>query len=800
MPTFPVTALLWLALLPFAAAIAAPPLVRAIGAKAGWVLAVAPALIFLALLSMVPVVAAGNSMTAGVDWASAVNVRYAMRIDGLSLTFGLLITGIGTLIVIYAGGYLAGHIHQGRFLCFLLLFMGAMLGLVLADDLISLFIFYELTSITSFLLIGFDHRREAARRAAIQALVITGGGGLALLAGIILIRLSTDATSVSDLLATPEVLRESPAYLAIFVLLILGAFTKSAQVPFHSWLPNAMEAPTPVSAYLHSATMVKAGVFVLMRFHPVMGATDVWFYVLTIFGGATFLTGVILGLRQTDLKQILAYTTVASLGLLVLFVGLGTELALAGAVLYLFAHALFKGGLFMVAGAIDHETGTRDVTLLGGLASKMPITLCAAALGCLSMAGLLPLIGFVAKEVLYDGAWHAGGLTLITLVALIGNAIMFAIAVVLMRPFFATPGDLPRSAHEAPPSLWLGPLVLGGLGLISALFLSGTMASILIPMISAVHGAPVELKIYLIPPSLKPPVILTLITIAAGIVLAVFATKLRLQIAKGLVAIGWGPDRGFDQAMRGLVLGATGVVRVIQPGRMTLYLLVTFGFLIAALILPLFAGGAPSFRFVGTAGTYYQFFVLAIAVVGIFVVLLSRSRIVAIVALGIQGTMVALVFMLFGAPDLSFTQFMVETLSVVILALVMTRLDLKTTDHRRMGTVARDAVIAGLTGLGFGTLLFAVVQVPFDERLSEFFIKYSYDIAHGRNVVNVILVDYRALDTLGEIAVVMAAGLAILALVRLRAKGPPGPSAEAARAPGGMPPQPIPATASEERA
>lgn len=768
MPIIPVSWLLWLALIPFAAAIVAPPLVRALGGRAGWLLALAPAFLFLSLLSMVPTVADGTALTAGVDWASTVSVRYAMRIDGLSLTFALLITGIGTLIVIYAGGYLAGHHHQGRFMAFLLAFMGSMLGLVLADDLISLFIFYELTSITSFLLIGFDHKREAARRAAVQALVITGGGGLALLAGLVTIRLATGDTSVTELFADPEVLRESPAYTAIFVLLILGAFTKSAQVPFHSWLPNAMEAPTPVSAYLHSATMVKAGVFVLMRFHPVMGGTDLWHTVLPLFGGATFLTGVLLGIRQTDLKQILAYTTVASLGLLVLLVGVGTELALAGAVLYLIAHALFKGGLFMVAGAIDHETGTRDVTRLGGLAGKMPITLVAALLGCLSMAGLPPLIGFVAKEVLYDGVWHAGGVSLVTITALVGNSLMFAIAVVLILPFFAKPGDMPKSPHEAPPSLWLGPLVLGLLGLGSALALDTTMHAIGDPMTAAVLGQAVESHFHLIPTGLKPPVILTLITIASGVVLALFAGRLRAAVAKALRAIGWGPDRGFDQALMGLVNGAVALTRVIQPGRMRIYVLLTFSLTALTLLLPLFFGGAPEARWVGIDIDLYQLAILAIAVTGVAVVIIARSRIFAIVALGVQGTMVALIFMLFGAPDLSFTQFMVETLSVVILALVMTRLNLKTDDHRPRSVAMGDGAVAVLCGLGFGLLLFAVVQTPFDDRLSEFFIKYAYDIAHGRNIVNVILVDYRALDTLGEIAVVMAAGLAILVLVRMR--------------------------------
>ncbi|UOM36997.1 putative monovalent cation/H+ antiporter subunit A [Acuticoccus sp. I52.16.1] len=759
--------MLWLALAPFAAAALAPTLVHKMGAKAAWILAIVPAILFLGYASMVPLVAHGETLTAGVDWAPSLGVRYAQMIDGLSLTFALLVTGIGTFIVIYAGGYLAGHHHQGRFLAFLLLFMGAMLGLVVADDLISLFVFYELTSITSFLLIGFDHTREPARRAAVQALVITGGGGLALLAGLVLIRLVSGETSVTGLLASPDVLRDAPAYTAIFILVCLGAFTKSAQVPFHSWLPNAMEAPTPVSAYLHSATMVKAGVFVLMRFAPVLGDTALWGTVLPLFGGATFLTGVILGVRQTDLKQILAYTTVASLGLLVMLTGMGSEYAIAGAVAYLVAHALFKGALFMVAGCIDHETGTRDIRQLGGLVGKMPVTFVAALLGCLSMAGLPPMIGFVAKEVMYDGLWQIGGVSVATIVAVAGNALMFCIAGMVLVPFFKRPGTMPKKPHEGPPSLWLGPVVLGVTALAAALGLELAVEWIIGPMTSAVAGHASELHLHLWPTGLYPPVILTLVTVGTGFLLFLIYVPLRKLVAGILDAVGWGPDRGFDQLLGGLVGLAYRVTRIAQPGIMQRYVTMTFVVLAVALLAPLAIDGLPSFVWPTDLSEPHYFVVLATAVAGLGIVIVAKSRLVAIISLGVQGVMVALIFMLYGAPDLSFTQFMVETLSVIILALVMTRLDLDTTDHRLPGHMAKDAGIAIACGVGFAVLLYGVVRQPLDMRLSEFYLKYAYEVAHGRNVVNVILVDFRALDTLGEIAVVMAAGLAIFALLRL---------------------------------
>src|SRR5690606_21857211 len=351
-------------ILPFLGAAAAPLLTRAFGHNAAWWLALVPAFNFYHFAGFLTPVAGGEAIRGGYAWIPSLDVEFAWYLDGLSLTFALLISGIGTLIVLYSGGYLKGHPHQGRFFSFILMFMGAMQGLVAADSFLMLFVFWELTSITSFLLIGFDHAREASRRAALQALVVTGGGGLFLLAGLLLLWNVTGVTQLSLLMSFGAEVRASPFYLAMLFLVLGGAFTKSAQFPFHFWLPNAMEAPTPVSAYLHSATMVKAGVYLLMRLNPVLGGTPAWETILPAFGGLTLLVGGVLAIRQTDLKLMLAYTTVASLGLLVMLTGFGSEHAVAAAALYLVAHSLFKGALFMVAGLIDHEAGTRDITKL----------------------------------------------------------------------------------------------------------------------------------------------------------------------------------------------------------------------------------------------------------------------------------------------------------------------------------------------------------------------------------------------------------------------------------------------------
>ncbi|MGN7955298.1 putative monovalent cation/H+ antiporter subunit A [Agrobacterium radiobacter] len=777
--TSDVTSLTFLSLfLPFLAALAAPALVKRFGHNAAWVLAIAPALAFVHFALMLPEIAAGGVVTGGYAWVPSFNLSFSWFIDGLSLTFALLITGIGLLIVLYAGGYMKGHPQQGRFLSFLLLFMGAMLGVVVSDSLLMLFVFWELTSITSFLLIGFDHERAASRRAALQALVVTGGGGLLLLAGLIFIWDISGITQLSMLVRGGDILRDSPFYLAALLLVLGGAFTKSAQFPFHFWLPNAMEAPTPVSAYLHSATMVKAGVYLLMRLNPVLGDTAAWQILLPFFGGLTMLTGALLAVRQTDLKLMLAYTTVSSLGLLVMLTGFGSDHAIEAAVLYLVAHSLFKGALFMVAGIIDHETGTRDITKLGGLRKAMPITFVAALAAAISMAGLPPFFGFLAKEEIYYALAHGNPrAVLFAGIAILGNGLMFAVAFAVgLKPFLGKPVKTPKHAHEGPLLLWLGPALLALKGLTIALFSGIAHFYISTPMASAIAGEVRPVEISLIP-HMGVPLGLSLLTIALGIVLYTQLSAVRSLMARTFTALGAGPDRGFDVFIEMLVKVSFHVTRLIQPGRLEFYVTATFAVIAAVLLVPLFLyGELPSMPSWPRDMPVHELTFIAIAVAGLVAVLTASSRLTAIIALGIQGFAVAVIFLLFGAPDLSFTQFMVETLSVVILTLVMTRLRLSPSDHRGLGQKLLDSTIAIACGTGFALFLMRATQASFDNRLTDFYNTYSKVIAHGANVVNVIIVDFRGTDTLGEIAVVMITGLAILALIRIRpaaaVKGP----------------------------
>ena len=760
--------LLFLAL-PFLAALLSPAAVRLAGYRAVWLLALFPLMIFLHLAGHVTAVANGEVFTGGVSWIPTLGINLSWRMDGLSLVFGLLISGIGTLIILYSGGYLKGHPALGRFLAFMFLFMGSMLGLVMADNFYALLVLWEMTSVTSFLLIGFDHTRQASRRAAIQALVVTGGGGLMLIAAMIVIQGITGVSEMSLLLATGDTLRESPLYLAAFILVLGGAFTKSAQFPLHFWLPNAMEAPTPVSAYLHSATMVKAGVYLLMRMNPVMGETVLWETVLPIFGIVTLLAGTLLAVRQTDLKLMLAYTTVASLGLLVMLTGFGSEKAIEAAVYYLVAHSLFKGTLFMVAGTIDHEAGTRDVRKLAGLRAAMPLTFGAALLAALSMGGLPPLFGFIAKEEIYyalakPGAWAVA----LTILAIIGNALMMVIGfAVALKPFLGEARKELSHAHEGPVLLIAGPLVLSVLGLILALASGYANHAFISPMASAVAGMAVVSKASVIP-HIGLPLALSVVTILLGVAIYWRLDRFRMTMAKLLWRIGWGPDHGFDQVISGLVRMSVLATRIIHNGRLESYVTVVFVALAITLLGSLVGFGEMPTMPQMPQLAFYEWGILGIAFAGLLAVIWADNRLTAIVSLGIQGFAVALIFMLFGAPDLSFTQFMVETLSVVILALVMTRLTLHKSDHRPMRQRLMDATIALACASGLGLLLLSVTQVPFNSELSDFFAENSRLIAHGRNIVNVIIVDFRGLDTLGEIAVVMVTGLAILALIRIR--------------------------------
>jgi multicomponent Na+:H+ antiporter subunit A len=750
----------------------APGLTRVVGGRVHYLLALLPAALTVYFASFLPQVAGGTPARVASEWVPGLGVSLSFYLDGLSLIFALLISGIGTFVTLYTGGYLHGHAQLGRFYLYLLSFMGSMLGLVLADNVITLFVFWELTSITSFLLIGFNHAERRSRRAAIQALLVTGGGGLALLAGLLMMAAAAGSTELSVILSDPATLKEHGLYTAMSVLVLAGAFSKSAQFPLHFWLPNAMEAPTPVSAYLHSSTMVKAGVYLLARLAPGLGGTDLWIAALVGFGAVTMLVGGTLAMRQNDLKLVLAYTTVAALGTLTMLIGLGGPLAFKAMALFLITHAFYKGGLFLVAGCIDHETGTRNTLELGGLVRRMPASFAAAALLALSMAGLIPFVGFIAKEVMYEATLQLGATAavLVTAATVAGNAFnVIAAGIVVVGPFLSTRKLTPHEPHEAPPAMLAGPLVLAVLGLAAGALYPLTAELVAAPVMASLSGGAVAAQdagLYLWH-GIKPPLLLSVLTLALGVLGYLLWDRLRRLIGRTLEMIGWGPDTGYDQAVLALERLAYAQTRVQQTGYLRHYLLASFVALAGFTLLALgVAGGWPQGFAVPTV-YLPEAIALAILIGGAVVATVVYSRIAAVAAIGAVGYAVALLFLVFSAPDLAFTQFMVETLTVVILVLVLMRVPLEVTAFRGWAGRLRDGVISLAFGGTVAALLLSATRGPLDLRLSEYFIENSVPVAHGHNIVNVILVDFRALDTLGEIFVVTVAGVSTLALVRL---------------------------------
>lgn len=756
---------------PFGAAALAPVISKQGGPAAGWILAIIPAGMFAIFFGMLGDVAAGHIQRFAIDWVPALGLSLSFLIDGLSLTFALLITGIGALVIVYSGTYLAGDPRRGYFIAVILLFMGAMLGLVLSRSLVALFVFWELTSVTSFLLIGFDRDRAEARRAAVQALIVTAPGGLALLAGGVLLFLIAGSWDIESLMRLRGPLIVDSAYPWVLGLFLVAAFTKSAQIPFHFWLPRAMEAPTPVSAYLHSATMVQAGVYLLARMSPLLGDTPLWSGWLTVIGGATLLWGALIALKQTDIKQVLAQTTIASLGLLVMLLGIGGEAAAMAVAAYFVAHALYKAGLFLVAGLIESETGTRDITALGGLRDRMTISFIATALAVLSMIGLPPFIGWFAKEEIYTGAGSDPAAYLPLVVMVVGNALIAVVALVLLvRPFFGSDRTTPQAPHEGPFGMWLAPAILGLAGFSVVFVLAATGEFLLAPAASAISGRAVESHLALAINIADPAVWLSVLTwVIAGLVYWQI-DRLRLLLNRLGSILDWTFDRGFDQVYFSIIRFAGFVTRALHHGRVELYIGMLFVCLALILLVPLWTLGAWPVLPPWPALTPVEWAVVALAAIGVIVVVAAPSRLFAVLALGVQGLAVALLFILFGAPDLGFTQLMVEILSVVILALVITRLNLAVRDPRPFEDLVRDGTLALVIGVAASAVLLKVLEATFDPRLSEFFAANSAEIAHGRNIVNVILVDFRGLDTLGEISVVMGAGIAILTLIRRQKK------------------------------
>lgn len=757
----------------FALAFLAPGLHKLTRQWAGWLLALLPAgIAFYLLQAYLEPVLAGQVVAAAYAWMPGLDVSLSFYLDGLSFTFALLVSGIGALILVYAGYYLAKYPQLNHFYLYVLLFMASMLGVVLAGNVLTLFIFWELTSLSSYLLIGFYYDKEASRAAALQALLVTGAGGLALLAGLVLLGLVGGSFEIAALLGQGDVVRGHGLYGPLLALVLLGAFTKSAQFPFHFWLPGAMEAPTPVSAYLHSATMVKAGVYLLARLSPVLAGTAAWTTAVTTVGAVTMLLGAVIALQQTDLKRILAYSTVSALGTLVMLLGLGSKTAVEAAMIFLVVHSLYKGALFLAAGILDHQTGTRDVTKLGGLGRLLPVTAAATFLAALSMAGLPPLLGFLSKELLYEATLNFGLYALLlTFVALLANGIMVAVAASLfLQPFTGPRGQTPRQPTGEATALWLGPVVLGGLGLLLGLqvgfFPAQMSAALATPQVSAVLGQPVSIKLALWH-GFTPMLALSGATVLLGALIYWQHDRLVSLLRRMDPSTRLGPERFYRRSLDGLFSVAYWQTAVLQNGRLRIYLLtilsagaILVGFVFWRFHAPAWPTNMPQTRF-------YEVAAALVIVCGVAGMLTLRSRLGVVASLGVVGYGMGLIYILFGAPDLAMTQFAIETLVVILFMLVFYRLPHFTNFSSRLAR-ARDAIISLTIGGMITLLLLTVTALPPQIQLKTYFIENSLLEAKGRNVVNVILVDFRGLDTMGEITVLAIAAIGVFALLKLR--------------------------------
>lgn len=744
--------------------------------KAKWspLLLVLPPLLFAYFASFIPFISSGNIQLQHINWVPSLGVNFDFKLDGLSLLFALMITGIGTAIFIYALKYLKGHPYLDRFFGYLFLFMSAMLGVVLSDNILLLFIFWELTSISSFFLIGFNNDNADSRKSALTALGITGLGGFFLLASLILLGNITGTYSISELIQSRELILAHPLYPLVIGLLFIGAFTKSAQFPFHFWLPGAMKAPTPVSAYLHSATMVKAGIYLLARFSPILGGTDYWNYTLIIVGGITMLYASIHSLFRIDLKGVLAYSTISALGILTFLIGLGTKEAMIAVSVFIVAHALYKATLFLVTGIIDHETGTRDITVLAGLRKVLPPVAIAGILAALSSAGF-PLItfGFIGKDLIYEATLHFSNPSLIwtlTVLAVITNIGLVAAGFMAgVTPFV---GQLPQQfekLHLPYKSMWIPPLILALLGIVFGLF-PGLIGDFLTNQTAnTIYGANTNAHLA-IWHGWTLVLYLSLGTLAAGSILY-FINK---PSASKLAAV----EKFNVIAPKTIILGiAAGVMKLSQKftetmhnGYLRSYHLKIILFAEAILAYKLWVSGPITIDFwTLTYPDLYEVAIVFVLIGALFLILTTPSRLTAVVSMSVIGYCTCLIFVIYSAPDLAMTQFTIDTLSTVLFVLVLYRLP-SFINLANKKVLFRDALVAISFGLIIAMVAFKIWAEPINKDISNFYGENAYLLAKGKNVVNVILVDFRGIDTMFETVVLSIAAIGVYSMIRLRLK------------------------------
>ena len=731
--------------------------------------ALAPLAALVLLISQQSAVFSGELLKVKLDWLPSLGLNLSLRLDGLGFLFALLILGIGLLVILYARYYLSKKEPMGRFFAFLLLFMGAMLGVVLSENLLLMLMFWELTSLSSFLLIGFWGERSDARKGARMALAVTGGGGLALFAGILLIGHIAGSFELSQVLAAGYAIRSHELYPLALILVLLGVFTKSAQFPFHFWLPHAMAAPTPVSAYLHSATMVKAGVFLLARLYPALAGSEWWFYLVSITGLVTLLVGAGMALFQHDLKGLLAYSTISHLGLITLLFGLDTRLAAVAAVFHIINHATFKASLFMAAGIIDHETGSRDMRRINGMWKYMPHTAVLAMVAASAMAGVPLLNGFLSKEMFFSETLNQHLLGsfnwVIPAAATLAGVFSVAYSLRFIHDVFfnGEPINLPHYPPHEPPRYMKVPVeILVFLCLLVGIVPAYTVAPLLAAAASATLAGDVPTYSLSIWHGFNLPLLMSFIALFGGILVYVFRQPLFRWYA-GLPSVD--AKLIFERGVVLMIKGCTAITQWLENASLQRYLALL---LAAALIvvtqglseLPQISGSLAMTKIDGITALGLGIMALAALVTVIF----HRQRLVSLLMLSVVGLMVALAFARYSAPDLALTQLSVEVVTIILLMLALFFLPAHTRVESSSLRGLRDFTLAVSMGVMVAILVFAVLTRPYDS-ISAFFLENSVPGGGGTNVVNVILVDFRGFDTMGEVTVLAIAAVGIFAML-----------------------------------
>ncbi len=730
-----------------------------------WVFPVAGAPLLVALVAIaaqVPDVLDGATPTSRTRWVNALSLSFSFRLDGFAAVMALLVTGIGVVVIVYSWDYFGGDRGSEtvpRFAGYFTLFAGAMLGLVVADDLWTLFVFWELTSVASFLLIGLDDQHPGARAAAQQALLVTVAGGLAMFGGFACLTQQAGTANLQGVLGSDPT---STTFQIGLALVLVGAFAKSAQFPFHFWLPGAMVAPTPVSAFLHSATMVNAGVLIVARFAPSFAELDWWRPVLVTVGGVTMLLGGVAALRRDDAKQLLAFGTVSQLGLLVVVFGVGTPEATAAGVVLLVAHALFKSGLFLAVGAVDHATGSRDVRRLSGVGRAAPALAVAAAICTGSMIGLPPLLGFLGKESALAALVDGGGWVRVALVVVVlGSVLTVAYSIRVWWGLFATKhgvAELVTVDHSPSRTLVGSVVVLAGASLVGGILAAANGHLLETAAESLDHAADLHLRLW---PGFRSPLALSGLIVIMGTVLAL---RLRKRESAPAPAVTLG-ERAYARAYSGLLEGAQRITFVTQSGSLPVYLTVVFCVVVVALGVALASGAAGGWGDIVVADSVLQAVVAVLAIAMALAVVLARRRFVSVLLLGGVGQALTVIFLAYGAPDLALTQFMVETMTIVAFVLVLRHLP---REYSPPPSWAPRVLRIGLSIAVGVTVAWFALAAGSNERPTDVTDKIealSLPAAGGKNVVNVTIVDFRGVDTMGEITVFGIAALGVANLV-----------------------------------